>query len=64
MNNATSNRERIRDIRKRMLSGAITYAQAKTEARPILDEIDAKNIELAKKYKLKPTKASFSAMMR
>lgn len=64
MTKALENRDKIRDIRRRMLSGAITYAQAKAEAQPILDDIDAANAKLAKLHNARPYKASFSAMMR
>lgn len=64
MQNAISNREKIRNIRMRMFAGEITYAEAKIEAQPIIDEINAKAKELAKKYNTTAPKMSFAAMMR
>lgn len=47
-----------------MLSGEITYDEAKAEAAPTIAAINAKEIELAKKYNRKPGKVSFAAIMR
>jgi hypothetical protein len=64
MNQAVSNQVAIKDIRRRMLSGAISYEQAQAEAQPIIDAINTKSAVLAKKYGMKATKLSFAAMMR
>jgi hypothetical protein len=64
MNQAVNNREQIKEIRRRMLRGEISYAEAKTEAEPIINAINAKAAELAKKYNMKAAKVSFAAMMR
>ncbi len=50
MTNAAKYRENLADIRARMLRGYITVAEAKAEAQPILDEMNTKGKELAKKY--------------
>lgn len=54
----------MQDIRRRMLRGEISYEEAKTEATPIIDEINAKAKELAKKHKVRASKVSFAAIMR
>lgn len=64
MNKAIDNREKIKDIRRRMVTGVISYEQAKLEAQPIINDINAKAKELAKKYNMKASKVSFAAMMR
>lgn len=61
---AITNQTAIADIRRRMISGQITYEQAKTEAAPVLDAINAKATEIAKKYNKRAGKLSFAAMMR
>jgi hypothetical protein len=47
-----------------MLNHEITYDEAKKEAQPIIDAINAKNKEIAKKYNKRPSKLSFAAIMR
>jgi hypothetical protein len=64
MNTAIDNRQKIQDIRRRMLSGAITYAQAKDEAEPIITAINARSAEIAKKYGKRASRLSFAAIMR
>lgn len=54
----------IHNIRRRMLNGEITYDEARTEAASTIAAINAKEIELAKKYNKKPGKISFAALMR
>ena len=63
-NNALDNRQKIQDIRRRMLSGEITYDQAKAEAQPIIDQINATGAAIAKKYGKRATKLQFAAIMR
>lgn len=61
---ATNNREAIADIRRRMLSGVISYEQAQIEAKPVIDAINAKAAELAKKHKVRASKVNFAGLMR
>lgn len=64
MSNAAANIEAIRTIRGKMLSGELTYDQAKAEAQPIIDSINEKTKEIAKKHNRKASKVSFAAIMR
>jgi hypothetical protein len=64
MQTAVNNQLKIADIRRRMLSHDITYDQAKTEAQPIIDNINTAANQLAKKHKLRAPKVSFAAIMR
>lgn len=64
MQQAVTNQTKIQDIRRRMLTGAISYEQAKAEAQPIIDAINAKAVEVAKRHNVKPGKLNFAAVMR
>lgn len=64
MEKAIENQNKIKDIKNRMLSGEISYEQAKIEAKPIVDIINAKSIEIAKKYNTKAKKISFTEIIR
>jgi len=64
MNQAITNQEKIRDIRRRMLSGAISYEEAKAEATPVIDGLNLKAKEIAKKYGVRTGKLNFSQLMR
>jgi hypothetical protein len=61
---AADNRAKIMGIKGRMQAGQITYDQAKAEAQPIIDAINAKAKLIAKKYKKRPQLVSFAAIMR
>lgn len=64
MNSAVLNQQAMKAIRQRMLSGQITYAQAKQEAEPLINAINAKSAEIAKKHNMKASKLNFAAIMR
>ena len=59
-----TNREKIFDIRGRLLIGAITYEQAKNEAMPIIQEMNIEAKEIAQKHGRKFSGFSFSSLMR
>ena len=62
---AAKNREDIADIRRRYLSGQITREQAKLEAAPVLERINTKMQEIAKKHgKRNYPKLDFIGIMR
>jgi hypothetical protein len=61
---AIKNQTDMEDIRKRMLSGVISYDQAKAEAAPIITAINAQSAIIAKKYNKRASKLSFAAIMR
>ena len=54
----------MRSIRRRMQNGELTYEQAKDEAQPILEQINATAKQLALKYNLPPRKVSFAELIR
>lgn len=64
MSKAIENRLKIQRIRQRMLSGEISYSEARTEAQPVINEINATSKRLAKKYGVPSGKVSFAALMR
>lgn len=64
MTPAEQNRAKMQDIRRRMLSGKISYEQAKAEAEPIIEAINEQAKVIAKKYNQRPAKVSFAAIMR
>jgi hypothetical protein len=64
INTAAKNIAIIQDIRRRMLNGELTYDEAKAEAAPTIAAINAKSVEVAKKYNRKAVKLSFAAIMR
>jgi len=61
---AAKNIQQINAIRTALNNNLITYKQAKLEAQPIIDKINEKNLEIAKKYKMKPSKINFTGLMR
>lgn len=64
MDNAISNQLKIKEIRSNLLSGKISYEDAKKQAMPIIDDIYEQSKVIAKKYNRKPSKLSFAALMR
>lgn len=61
---ATSNRQIITNIKRRLDLGNISYDQAKAEAKPTIDAINRKAREIAKKYGVRPRLVSFEYLMR
>ena len=59
-----SHRERLFDIRGRLIVGIITYDEAKKEAEPIINELNKKGQEIAKKHKKQFHGLNFSGIMR
>jgi polyhydroxyalkanoate synthesis regulator phasin len=47
---AVKNRKAIADIKRRYDKGQISREQAKTLAQPVIDKINARNEEIARKY--------------
>jgi hypothetical protein len=62
--NAVSNRVQIFDIKQRYLSGQITREQAKLEAAPIIERINKRGAEIAKKWHRSYAPQSFIGLMR
>lgn len=63
-NEAQDNQEKIADIKRRMVAKELSYEDAKLEAQPVIDRINAKAAEIAKKYNKRAKKLSFSEIMR
>lgn len=61
---AVENRKKINHIKNALDLGWITYAEAQEMAKPTIDSINAKAIELGKKYGVKPRLINFSMLMR
>lgn len=61
---AAQNREEIARIKNSMLAGEITYEEARIQAAPILERINEKSKELAKKYGRRHVAITFSEIMR
>lgn len=63
-NEAKQNREKIEAIKAQLSLGQISYAEAKEQAAPIVNAINLKAKELAKKYGMRPHLVDFAALMR
>lgn len=57
-------RFQLETLKMRMLSGSLTYEQAKEEAQPIIDEMNKKAQEIARRYHRRHKKFTFSQLMR
>lgn len=64
MEQAKQNREDIQEIKMSLALGYISYDEAKEEARPILDRINDRGREIAKKYGKKYYPITFTEIMR
>ena len=61
---AAKNRVEIANIQLKYLSGEISREEAKRQAQPILNRINARAAEIAKKHGKRPYKLTFSEAMR
>lgn len=61
---ANDNMEKIAEIKRLYNTGEITRDEAYERAQPILDEIDKRGREIAKKHGRKYVKLSFVSLMR
>lgn len=57
-------RNKINEIRSKMLSGVLSYDEAKAEAQPIIDEMNELGRKIAAKYGKKHTNFTFATLMR
>lgn len=55
---------KLNDIKMWLLSGAITYEQAKKDSAVLIDALNKKSAEIAFKYGQNPKKISFASFMR
>lgn len=61
---AQENREIINRIKMDLAVGNITYEQAKIQAEPVINRINDKARELARKYNQRPKYVSFGSIFR
>ena len=61
---AVHNRIQIADIKRRYLSGQISREQAKIESAPIIERINLKGAEVAKRWNRKYSPVNFTGLMR
>jgi len=64
LNEAVENRESIKYIKQRYLSGQISREQAKLEASPIIYRINKRQAEISKKWNKKHYPIDFISLMR
>lgn len=64
MDEALKNRQAIEEIKRAYTLGEITREEAKEKAQPIIDRINAKGKEIAKKYNKRYSPISFIGLMR
>lgn len=57
-------RLKLAEIKLLFTTGQITYHQAKEKAQPIIDEMNSKGKEIAKKYNQRFKPFTFSYLMR
>ena len=57
-------RNKIEFIRLNLVNGIISYDEAKELAQPVIDEMNKKGMEIAKKHNQKFKAFTFSALMR
>lgn len=62
--NGQNYRNKIQTIRLEMLHGIISYNEAKIKAKPIIDEMNKKGFEIAKKHGKRFTRFTFINLMR
>lgn len=62
--NGQEYRNKINEIRSQMLSGVLTYDEAKAVAQPIIDEMNELGRKIAAKYGKKHTNFTFATLMR
>ena len=64
MTEAEKNLEVVADIKRRLGCGELTLDEAKAELKPIVDKINAKNREIARKYNARARLVSVSSILR
>lgn len=61
---AHANRAKIAEIRTKLHLGAITYEEARTLARPVIQGMNRRGAEIAKEYGVRFKPITFAALMR
>lgn len=62
--NAINNREKLNQIKYDMACGVISYDEAIERAAPVVEAINNKACELAKKYGMRPQLVNARALLR
>lgn len=61
---AQSNREAVDEIKRQLHNGEITYDEALEQIAPIVDRINKKGAQLAKKYKISHKRVTAREILR
>ena len=61
---AEFNRQQIANIKRALILGWINYEEAELQAKPILENINTRGREIAKKYGRKYREITFTEVMR
>lgn len=64
MNAVENHRDQIEFIRRKYLTGELSYEDAKKAIQPILDDLNKRCREIAKKYGKKHSPITFAYVMR
>lgn len=64
MNTAAQNMSRVNRIKRWYYGGLVTYDEAKRLMEPVLEDINTKGAEIAKKYNKRPRPITFAGLMR
>ena len=57
-------RKKLYEIKMKLLSGLLSYDEAKTQAAPYIDSLNEKGAAIAKKHGRRFVKTTFSIQMR
>jgi Fe2+ or Zn2+ uptake regulation protein len=61
---ARENQLKITSIRYRLLQGLVTYDEARAEAQPVIDRMNARGAEIARKSGVKHRLFTFAVLVR
>lgn len=61
---ALDNREAVNEIKLKLVTGQVTYEEAKELCQPIIERMYQKQLEIGKKYGKKPRKISALMLLR
>lgn len=64
LDQATKNRQAMAEIKRKYVTGEISQDEAKQLAQPIIDLVNKRCAEIAKKHGKKPCKLNFISLMR
>lgn len=64
MNKAAENQEKVAEIKRQYMFGEITREEAIESINPIIEEINSKAKEIAKKHNMKPRLVNAISLLR